>query len=76
MYEAINKRVVVEKSKQEQATNSGIILTNEVSIYTVVATTEETKELQGRDIVFTQSKKLAGGYESVDIDDITAVCVV
>ena len=76
MYEAINKRVIVEKSKIEQATNSGIILTNDVPVYTVVATTEDTKELQGRDIVFTQSKRLSGGYESVHVDDITAVCMV
>ena len=76
MYEAINKRVIVEKSKHEQTSASGIILSNESTTYTVVATTEETKQLQGREIVFTQSKKLAGGYESVDIDDITAVCVV
>lgn len=70
---AINKYVIVKQSKEETTTESGII-TNSTSkpTYTVISTTDETKELEGKEIFATEYHPLEEQLYSVHIDNITA----
>ncbi len=73
MYEAINNYVIVKEDKTEITSDSGIILNDKKPEYTVVATTEETKELMGRKVLFENPVPLEGGHYSIDIKNIVAV---
>lgn len=77
MYQAINDYVIVKEEKTVPKTLSGIIVQgNEQKTYTVVATTSQTKELQGKQVVFTSSHQLEDGYSAVDYHNIVAISVV
>lgn len=71
---AINKYVVAIKETIENTSSSGIIQSSQQrkTIYTVVKTTEETKELQGKQIYIKDSTTLEDNYIAVHINDIVA----
>lgn len=83
MYRAINKYVIVKRDyNKEEVTESGIILNKntlaQVIDLEVVATTEETKELEGKTIMAERSrvKQFNEGqevYGAINYDDILAV---
>lgn len=71
---AINKYVIVEKETEENISTNGIIQSSneQKTIYTVIATTEETKELQGRQIFAKEYFPLEEDKYGVNIDDIVS----
>lgn len=70
---AINKYVVVEEKKEDNTTESGIISSAETkTTYIVTATTDDTKELQGKQVYIKDSYKLEDDLLSVHIDNILA----
>ena len=83
MYRAINKYVIIKRDyTEEEVHSSGLVLTKntlaQVLDFEVVATTDETKELQGKIIMAERSrvKQMNEGeivYGAVSYDDILAV---
>lgn len=71
---AINKYVIAAKEEQDKTSSSGIILSSsdQKTVYTVVNTTEETKELKGKQIYIKDYTTLEDDYIAVHIDDIVA----
>ena len=74
MIQAINKYVIVEKKEEENISSTDIITsTNPTKItYIVVATTEETKDLQNKQIFIKESTELEDNLLAVHIDNILA----
>ena len=83
MYRAINKYVIIKRDyTEEEVHSSGLVLTKntlaQVLDFEEVATTDETKELQGKIIMAERSrvKQMNEGeivYGAVSYDDILAV---
>lgn len=82
MYKAINKRIIIKKLN-EKTTKSGIIIAEQKEggcfEFDVVATTDETKDLQGKTILaeprmvreFPTTE--AEHYGSIHLDDVLGV---
>lgn len=79
MYEAINNYVILQKVEKETASGIQIASGDESKIleYLVVATTEETRELQDRVIATHKGMvtDLGQGYYAVLVEEIRAVKV-
>lgn len=83
MYRAINEWVIVKRDLQDKKTESGIILNApddlQVLELEVTATTDVTKDLQGKIIVVQRHKVMQLNqssnekYGSVKLEDILAV---
>ena len=74
MYKAINNFVIVEKVEDEQVSASGIVDPTKIAeTYKVVSTTEVTKELDGKTIMFSESTELTQGFLSVDYNNVVAI---
>jgi len=83
MYRAINKYVIIKRDyTEEEVHSSGLILEKntlaQVLDFEVVATTEQTEELQGKTIMAERSrvKQMNEGqvvYGAISYDDILAV---
>lgn len=83
MYRAINKYVIIKRDyTKEEVHSSGLILEKntlaQVLDFEVVATTEQTEELQGKTIMAERSrvKQMNEGqvvYGAISYDDILAV---
>lgn len=74
MIQAINKYLIVEKTEVENVSATGIITTSEPTktVYKVIGTTEETKELQDKEVFIKNSHPIEKDTVAVHIDDIIA----
>jgi len=72
MYTAINKYVIATKADNETTSVSGIISGGGEPRYKVVATTEESKDLQDK-VVIGVANKLDNGFYYIDYTQIFAV---
>lgn len=74
MIKAINKYVIVEKKEEENVSTSGIITSTNPTktTYVVVATTDETKELQNKQVFIKEGEELEDKLLAVHIDNILA----
>lgn len=72
MIKAINNYVIVKKETVENTSDSGIITSSAPTktIYKVVATTEETKDLKDKQVYIKDSYVLDDEYVSVCVKDI------
>jgi hypothetical protein len=72
MYTAINKYVIATKVDNETISGSGIISSGGEPRYKVVATTEESKDLQDK-VVIGVANKIDNGFYYIDYTQIFAV---